>query len=616
MRIWRFCLVWLGLAVYLLVPAPTQAANFNYQTSVTYRVEGNQTQVSEDYTVINRTPRQYLTQLRVATPTKKVTSVDARYSDGAVIPATLSTASNLRNGLKYEHQVITLKFPRANYGSGRRWQFKLRYNAEGLVDTKGSAHTVYIPSIDPGEPADTYQAVLDVPASFGKPHFSGAQSHEGGVVGDRQRYSFTKAELVDHSLALAFGDATVYRTNFNFPLHNPTPLPRTLTITLPPDLSNQRVYIEKLDPAPTNTRLDADGNVLAEYRLRPGQKITVQTQVFGVVRYLSYDLSASGTQREIPADLIKKYTAATRYWPTNGKVAAATKQIIDSQAPTIANVKAIYQYVIDKLSYNDEKIKFNIRQGASQALANPTNAVCLEYADLMVAMLRSAGIPARMPIGYGYSNNLKQTQRVEDSLHSWVEAYVPGIGWMMLDPTWGEKFDQFGRSDLDHFAFSVWGSADERPAALMWGQQDLNYQYEQTALDFLAEHQPVAARPQVKLNRFLILPFVWLEQAQIVTAAGAATDSNWLQLGEQRFELGSLAPLQRVSVNRLSLESRADLPVRLGYAGETALVAGVTQRHYWPAWALLGATLIAAVIWIVLRLRAHDQEHFFGEEAV
>lgn len=608
----RFLLVWLGLlGLALLWPRPSAAAaNFNYQVQVNYRIEAASTQVEETYTVINRTPRQYLTELKLTTPTDQISAVKATYSDGGNIPVTTATKRR-SNGFESSQREITLKFPRVYYGQGRRWNFKLRYQATGLVDQKGSAYSVYVPAIDPGDAADTYTATIDVPASFGTPHFSGAQAASGGVRGDRQVYSFDKAELVDHSLALAFGDKTIYRTQFSFPLHNPTPLPKTLTIALPPDLNNQTVQLHSLNPAPRNTRLDEDGNVLADYRLSPGQKLTVVAKVSGEVRYLDYNLSSSATKRDIPQQLVKRYTKATKYWPTSGEVAQAATSVSDPAAPVVNNVKAIYRYVIDKLNYNNAKIEFNIRQGAAKALANPDHVVCLEYADLLVAMLRSQGIPARMPVGYGYSDDLKQTAAVSDSLHAWVEAYVPGVGWMTLDPTWGEKFDQFGHSDLDHFAFAVWGGEDERPAAVMLGRQDMNYQYEQTKLEFAAAAAPSGGSMQARVTRFLLLPFVWLEHVVVESPAGAASDDNWVEIGSQRFDLGSLAPLQRLTFNQLNFESRATLPVRLGRSGAqpVLLAAAHTSANYWPAWALAAALVIAALIWVVIRLRAHEEDH-------
>ncbi len=48
-------------------------------------------------------------------------------------------------------------------------------------------------------------------------------------------------------------------------------------------------------------------------------------------------------------------------------------------------------------------------------------------------MLRSLGIPSRYVSGYICPN--KNGMRGEGATHAWVEAWVPGIGWIGNDPT-------------------------------------------------------------------------------------------------------------------------------------------------------------------------------------
>jgi hypothetical protein len=598
---------WLLYSLAALVPAHlSAAADFNYDTNVTYHVEDNgSTTVTETYNVTNNTARQYLTQLKLLTPTDSVTSLSAKYSDGGVIPTATSTQDGTRGDLKYKYQEIDITFPRQIYGSNKTWKFTVSYAATGLVESKGSAHTVFVPSIDPGDSGDRYNVTVDVPTSYGNPHFPGARSANGGVNGGRQFYNFAKDDVTKQSLALAFGDSTIYSLNFNFPLKNDSPLPHTETITLPPDLNNQKSYINSLTPAPVRTHLDADGNVLADYKLQPHQQLTVRTDVSGQVNYLEYDLSASKKKADIPAALVKQYTGSSQYWQTSGEVASEAHKLVDDQAPVINNVKAVYQYVIDKLTYNKDKINFNIRQGAQKALDDPKNAVCLEYADLMIAMLRSQGIPARMPVGYGYSGDLKTSAGVSDSLHAWVEAYVPGIGWMTFDPTWGEKFDEFGKSDLDHFAFAVWGENDSLPVAEMQGTNDQGYQYEATTLAF---QDAVVAQPAtgaVSARRWIVLPFVTLDQVTVTAQPQVASDNNTVTIGGSETTLGSLAPGEKTTVNKLSigggwLQSAA---VSFGHSGDKPLVLATTQMRPTPLGLLLTLGVIAVIViaWILVR---------------
>jgi transglutaminase-like putative cysteine protease len=528
------------------------------------------------------------------------------YSDGTTIPATTVATSSARGDFKYNVQAITITFPRQTYGAGKTWKFTLSYTTTGLVESKGSAHTVYVPSIDAVGAGDTYGVTVDVPAGFGRPHFPGAQSASGGVNAGRQYYTFHQADVTQHALALAFGDSTIYNLNFNFPLSNDSVLPKTVTVALPPDLNNQKSYINKLTPAPSATHLDADGNVLADYHLQPHQKLTVKTEVSGEVKYLEYDLAASRKQADIPADLVKAYTKGSLYWQTKGAVAAEAKKLVNPDAPVINNVQSIYKYVIAKLTYNKDKVKFNVRQGAQKALDHPTNAVCLEYADLMIAMLRSQGIPARMPVGYGYSGDLKKSTDVADSLHAWVEAYVPGIGWMTFDPTWGEKFDEFGKSDLDHFAFAVWGEDDSRPAAEMAGGDDLGYQYQDAKLAYASSVQAVAATGKVAATRWVVLPWVAVDRVTVTAQQQTASDGNTVTIDGQATTLGSLAPGQQATVMRLVLGSgwlsSASVKFTRGAGGATLVLASMRmQPSAWGVVLTLGLLILIVVAWVGVR---------------
>ncbi len=65
---------------------------------------------------------------------------------------------------------------------------------------------------------------------------------------------------------------------------------------------------------------------------------------------------------------------------------------------------------------------------------------CQQYATLMTVLLREHGIPARFVQGY-LPGDLDPRTGVElvrnTRAHAWVEAWFPGHGWVMFDPTGG-----------------------------------------------------------------------------------------------------------------------------------------------------------------------------------
>ncbi|HEY8618378.1 transglutaminase family protein [Phenylobacterium sp.] len=61
---------------------------------------------------------------------------------------------------------------------------------------------------------------------------------------------------------------------------------------------------------------------------------------------------------------------------------------------------------------------------------------CRDFAVLMMAAVRSLGVPARFVSGYLYSAAAREPAAAGHT-HAWVRAHVPGCGWVDLDPTNG-----------------------------------------------------------------------------------------------------------------------------------------------------------------------------------
>lgn len=62
--------------------------------------------------------------------------------------------------------------------------------------------------------------------------------------------------------------------------------------------------------------------------------------------------------------------------------------------------------------------------------------VCQDFAHIMIALVRNARIPCRYVSGYLYHNTTEDPQQAaEGATHAWVEALLPGLGWVGFDPT-------------------------------------------------------------------------------------------------------------------------------------------------------------------------------------
>ncbi|MCW2533640.1 MAG: Transglutaminase-like enzyme predicted cysteine protease [Blastococcus sp.] len=62
---------------------------------------------------------------------------------------------------------------------------------------------------------------------------------------------------------------------------------------------------------------------------------------------------------------------------------------------------------------------------------------CEQYAGAMAVMVRAAGVPARVALGYTPGQQQHDGSRLitSDDAHAWVEVYFQGLGWVPFDPT-------------------------------------------------------------------------------------------------------------------------------------------------------------------------------------
>lgn len=63
--------------------------------------------------------------------------------------------------------------------------------------------------------------------------------------------------------------------------------------------------------------------------------------------------------------------------------------------------------------------------------------VCQDFAHVMIAALRSIGIPVRYVSGYLETVPPPGQKKLQgaDATHAWIEAYSPNCGWVGFDPT-------------------------------------------------------------------------------------------------------------------------------------------------------------------------------------
>lgn len=362
---------------------------------------------------------------------------------GGTIIATLSKTNN--------QTEISFPFNRQVVGNGKILNFIISFDTQQAASHVGNIWEVNLPGFQNQSSFENFNISLNVPPKFG------TLAYVKPNIPFSNGLNFNKNNLGNSGISLAFGNLQSFDFKLNYNLKNTNLFPIQTEIALPPNTNYQQVEINNLSIKPVNVTEDIDGNWLAKYYLLPKQKETI-TAIGNVLIYLNpKKQTLSNKDRQL-------YLKPQQYWEINNP------QII-SLARTLKNPRAIFNFVVSHLSYNFARANNSVseRFGAVNILSNPSQAVCLEFSDLFIAIARSAGIPARELEGYAYTENSSQrpTSLYKDILHAWPEYYDDKRqAWVQVDPTWQNTtggVDYFDTFDFDHFAFVINGNSSTYP---------------------------------------------------------------------------------------------------------------------------------------------------------
>lgn len=132
-----------------------------------------------------------------------------------------------------------------------------------------------------------------------------------------------------------------------------------------------------------------------------------------------------------------EYRVLEPYLQTDGAPALPFWKAPASPQPTTETLAALNAAIRENLGYErrDEGPAFS----PAETLERGSGA-CRDFAVLLAETLRGLGLAARLASGYlcEFGDGEKVA---EGAMHAWVETYLPGAGWIGLDPTNGTFCD-------------------------------------------------------------------------------------------------------------------------------------------------------------------------------
>ncbi|MCO7222630.1 DUF3488 and transglutaminase-like domain-containing protein, partial [Klenkia sp. PcliD-1-E] len=142
--------------------------------------------------------------------------------------------------------------------------------------------------------------------------------------------------------------------------------------------------------------------------------------------------------RPLAADdpLQQEYTALPDLDP---RVTTLLGQLVDGGQTPDQRVRAVFDFLTDRS--NGFVYSLSTAPGTTgDDLADflqLRRGYCEQYAGAMAVLVRAAGVPARVVLGYTPGQRQPDGSRVVTTAdaHAWVEVYYDGLGWVPFDPT-------------------------------------------------------------------------------------------------------------------------------------------------------------------------------------
>jgi transglutaminase-like putative cysteine protease len=177
---------------------------------------------------------------------------------------------------------------------------------------------------------------------------------------------------------------------------------------------------------------DGFGNRVHHFNLLAAHD-TVHILAAAVVETHPPPTDLRSSRAHYPPDLTGAGVDVLDYLPMRGPIRPTPRlaPLLDAlrprpKMPLAELVAGVARYIYEHFEY----AKYvTLANSPVDDLLEHGKGVCQDFTHLMIAVLRSFGVPARYVSGYVHRPN-KESQS-----HAWCEVWLPDLGWVGVDPT-------------------------------------------------------------------------------------------------------------------------------------------------------------------------------------
>lgn len=128
-----------------------------------------------------------------------------------------------------------------------------------------------------------------------------------------------------------------------------------------------------------------------------------------------------------------------------------------SPRPTVETLVNFNHWIFENIDY---EARLHGKAYTPAETLKKGSGSCRDFAALLVEALRQNGVAARLASGFVWEGDKpEEDRRASSAMHLWVEACLPGAGWIGMDPTNGVLTDH-------HFVTTAVGRSHEDVAPI------------------------------------------------------------------------------------------------------------------------------------------------------
>jgi transglutaminase-like putative cysteine protease len=345
------------------------------------------------------------------------------------------TAQTIPTAIAMCAALVAITVTQIGFSAARRgWRANLRTAGVLLAHATPAALALFVlfPRVQGplwGLPQDAYSALSGLtdrmsPGNIAQLVLSDAIAFRAEFAGDPppQIYRYWRGPV------LWDFDGREWRSGFPPPMRDEAPpsgaAAYRYTVTLEANNLDWLFALETAVRYPSDARLTGDGQLLSRAPVRNRLRYQVESVLDAKPRTDEDPISLRRALR-LPRDINPRTRERAHPWQ------AAASNDADILARALQFLRE------DRLAYTLEPPLLG-RDSVDEFLFDSKAGFCEHFSSSFVFMMRAAGVPARVVMGY-QGGDLNPVDRIvtvrQSDAHAWSEVFLAGRGWTRVDPT-------------------------------------------------------------------------------------------------------------------------------------------------------------------------------------